>query len=151
MSSFTIRTYKEEDKKNLIKIFRLNTPQFFAPEEEEDFKNYLEDEIEHYFVLESKNQLVGSGGVNFIHNGKIAKISWDILHPEFQGEGMGTELLKFRLNFIVSNFSITKIRVRTSQFAFTFYDKNGFELQEIIKDYWAKGYDLYVMELNKIQ
>ena len=64
MSSFTIRTYKEEDKKNLIKIFRLNTPRFFAPEEEENFKNYLEDEIEHYFVLESKNQLVGGGGVN---------------------------------------------------------------------------------------
>jgi ribosomal protein S18 acetylase RimI-like enzyme len=41
--------------------------------------------------------------------------------------------------------NITTIMVRTSQLAYKFYEKNGFILKEIEKDYWAKGFDLYSM------
>jgi len=29
-----------------------------------------------------------------------------------------------------------------------FYQKNGFILNQIVKDYWAKDFDLYSMELS---
>ena len=45
-----------------------------------------------------------------------------------------------------SKRSVLRITVRTSQLAFGFYEKRGFELKGIEKDYWAEGFDLYRME-----
>lgn len=45
------------------------------------------------------------------------------------------------------NRSITKIEVRTSQFANVFFEKMGFRTQLVKQDYWAKGYDLYAMTM----
>ena len=60
---------------------------------------------------------------------------------------MGTQLLKHRIDILKSMEDVKKISVRTSQVAYKFYEKQGFELFEIIKDYWAEGFDLYNMNL----
>ena len=41
---------------------------------------------------------------------------------------------------------VKTITVRTSQLVYKYYEKFGFQTKEIIKDFWAKGYDLYRME-----
>ena len=62
--------------------------------------------------------------------------------------GIGRALLTHRLELLNSMPEIKKIRVRTSQHANSFYEKGGFVLKEKIKDYWAIGFDLYMMEYN---
>ena len=42
--------------------------------------------------------------------------------------------------------SVGKITVRSSQVAYKFYEKQGFVLNEIKKNYWAEGFDMYSME-----
>ncbi|HRP88942.1 MAG TPA: N-acetyltransferase [Edaphocola sp.] len=148
-NSITIRAYKTDDKIAVLNLIRLNTPKYFAPEEEEDLKKYLESKRELYYVLECDEKIVGCGGINFSDDKTIAKISWDIFHPDYQGQSLGTNLLKHRLEIIKSKDNIKKITVRTSQVAFLFYEKNGFELFEIKKNYWAEGFDLYNMEFKQ--
>lgn len=94
--------------------------------------------------MQWKAQIIGSGGINFIKNTET-RISWDMLHPSFQGKGLGSVLLKHRISEIKKTNNQLPIIVRTSQMAFKFYEKNGFVLSEIVKDYWAKGFDLYKM------
>ena len=131
-----------------MNLIRLNTPEYFAPEEEDDFSNYLDNERELYYVLLFNEKIVGCGGINFAKNKTIGKISWDILHPEYQGKSLGTRLLEYRIEKLESIKSVQKITVRTSQVAYQFYEKQGFELKEIKKDYWAKGFDMYKMEYS---
>ena len=145
-NSITIREYKSIDKSSVMNLIRLNTPEYFAPEEENDFSNYLDNERELYYVLLFNEKIVGCGGINFAENKTIWKISWDILHPEYQGKSLGTRLLEYRIEKLESIKSVQKITVRTSQVAYQFYEKQGFELKEIKKDYWAKGFDMYKME-----
>ncbi|MBC5620118.1 GNAT family N-acetyltransferase [Butyricimonas hominis] len=145
-NSITIREYKSIDKSTVINLIKLNTPKYFAPEEENDFSNYLDNERELYYVLLFNEKIVGCGGINFAENKTIGKISWDILHPEYQGKSLGTRLLEYRIEKLESIKSVQKITVRTSQVAYQFYEKQGFELKEIKKDYWAKGFDMYKME-----
>jgi [ribosomal protein S18]-alanine N-acetyltransferase len=141
-----IRPYTTADKETVIRLLRLNTPAYFSPDEEKDLVYYLDHEIEFYFVVESGNQLVGCGGFNFSDNPGIGKISWDILHPEFQGKAIGTKLLQHRIAKLREFPELEKIIVRTSQLAYRFYEKSGFAVTETTKDYWAPGFDLVTME-----
>lgn len=141
-----IRAYTDTDKKEVVQLLRLNIPTYFAPAEEADFIDYLENKKEEYFVMVIDNQIIGCGGINLLEDGKIGRISWDMLHPKYQKKGLGTVLLQYRIQKLLDKEGVEKIVVRTSQISYGFYQKNGFELKEIQKDYWAEGYDLYVME-----
>lgn len=44
------------------------------------------------------------------------------------------------------NPKIDKLVVTTSQLAFRFIEKFGFDLIQTEKDYWGPGLDLYLME-----
>ncbi|GGH23009.1 GNAT family N-acetyltransferase [Sphingobacterium alkalisoli] len=149
MDNIKIRQYLASDKSRLLELLMLNTPKHFAESEYADFNKYLDTEIEQYFVVELDGIIVGAGGINFENNHKIGKISWDIIHPDFQGFGIGRKLLQHRIVLLKSISSIERILVRTSQFAFKFYEKNEFIVNEVHKDYWADGFDLYHMIYKK--
>ena len=142
-----IREYHFSDRASILELFRLNTPAAFAESEEEDLVVYLDEHLERYFVIESEKQILACGGINRSDEAASVKISWDMVHPEYQGSGLGKQLLEHRLAEIRKNPAVTKVIVRTSQLANLFSEKAGFTPVEIIPDYWAKGFDLYRMEL----
>jgi len=142
----TIRRYSEADREKIIELLRLNTPEYFAPEEEEDLIYYLNYHSSNFYVIETEAKILGCGGFNLSEDGETGKISWDIMHPQSQGKGLGSELTRFRIQKIKEIAGIKKISVRTSQLVYRFYEKFGFETKEIMKDFWAKGFDLYRME-----
>ena len=145
-----IRPYQIEDKQKVIDLLRLNIPQYFDYTEESDFIQYLDNFAEHYFVVEETGQLIACGGINYLEDESIARISWDMVHPDFQSKGIGKQLSLYRINEIKKNVKVKVILVRTSQLAFKFYEKMGFTLEKIEKDYWAKGFDLYLMNMSLV-
>lgn len=144
-----IREYTLQDKSGVLALLRLNTPNYFSPHEEKDFVYYLDNEIELYFVIEIDNFIAGCGGINFSTDKTIAKISWDIMHPSFQGKGIGSALLNYRLEKLKTINTTQKIMVRTSQLVYRFYEKLGFTLIKTVDDYWATDFHLYEMEYVK--
>ncbi|PWH86727.1 GNAT family N-acetyltransferase [Brumimicrobium oceani] len=148
MRNLKIRAYQTKDKCKVVEIFKSNVPKYFAESELEDLKCYLGNQIEVYFVAEMNDEIIGAGGINFEDEKKTGIISWDFIHPNHQGKGIGSKLLQHRLELLKSMQNIDTINVRTSQLTFMFYEKNGFVLNKIQKDYWAKGYDLYEMNFQ---
>ncbi len=147
-SLVTIKEYAAVDKDKVTRLLRLNTPEYFSADEENYFIDYLEFKKELYYVAVHNGDIVGCAGINFTDSRTAARLSWDIVHPDYHGQSVGTQLIKYRLDRLRSMNNIREITVRTSQFAYKFYEKHGFKLVEIIKDYWAKGFDLYNMKLN---
>lgn len=143
-----IRLYSKEDKKALLAIIRLNTPEYFDEAEEQDFIDYLDNEIEDYFVIEEKGQIIGCGGVNYFPETQSAKISWGMISPKFHRNGFGKELTLYRINHLKKSPKVKVIIVRTTQESYKFYKKMGFELQKIEKAYWSANFDLYEMTLK---
>ncbi len=111
-------------------------------------RHYLDNETEDYFVVEQDSKIIGCGGINYEPGINAAIISWDIIHPNYQGFGIGEKLLLYRIKEIKNDAIYKKIIVRTSQHTFKFYNKLGFKLLKTTKNYWAKGIDLYYMALN---
>ncbi len=145
--SLNIRAYSPQDKPKLLALLQLNTPKYFSKEEEKDFTYYLDQEREAYFVVEINKKLVGCGGINKKNDRGI--LSWAFFHPNYQQQGLGSQLLNYRIQHLLRDKQISKIFVRTSQHTFKFYEKNGFKTLFVKKDYWAKGYDLYEMEYQQ--
>ena len=143
-----IRYFQDSDTPRLLELFRLNTPKYFSASEEDDLIYYLSNEIEHYFVLLVDNDILGCGGFNLSEDKQTGKISWDIFHPKSQGKGLGTALTNYRIERMKEIKSIERISVRTSQLVYPFYTKFDLELKEVVKDYWADGFDLYRLEAD---
>jgi ribosomal-protein-alanine N-acetyltransferase len=140
-----IEQYTPAHREAVIALLRLNTPDYFAPAEEADFIHYLAHEIEEYFIVRWNGNIMGCGGINFKEDGKTGVISWDMIHPEMHGKGLGGALTQYRIRRLLDVHHVEEIIVRTTQLSYRFYEKQGFRLQEVAKDYWAPGYDLYRM------
>lgn len=143
-----IRKYTAKDKTATMGLLRLNTPAYFDVSEERAFESYLDNEIEEYFVYEENAKLIGAGGINYFVEEKIARISWDMIDPSYQGKGIGRKLTQYRINHLKNAQDVEWIIVRTSQLVYKFYEKMGFHLDKIVKDYWAKNYHLYQMKMS---
>lgn len=141
-----IRPFKISDKKQLIEIFTLNTPKYFAPKEIHDFEDYLEQQSETYFTIEHQNEIVGGIGYYIKESDKSGRITWIFFHPNYSGYGLGTKAVEHCLNIIKRNSRVEKLVVTTSQFAYNFFAKFGYDLVKTEKDHWGKGLDLYLME-----
>lgn len=142
-----IRLYTQSDYFKLIELLRLNIPQYFARSEEQDFIDYLHRYALTYYIVEMDGEMVGGGGINYFFESHSARISWDFIHPEYHGQGIGKSMTEYRIEKIKSNSSIQSIVVRTSQLAFRFYEKIGFKVDRVVKDFWAEGFDLYEMKM----
>ncbi len=142
-----IRPYLPSDKPQLIELIRLNTPPYFDPSEESLFSNYLDNEREDYFVLESNGQIIGCGGINYEKGKTEAVLSWGMIHPKHHGQGLGSQLAKHRIGHLRTLKTANKLVVRTSQHTVGFYQKMGFKLLEAKENYWAPGLHLNYMEM----
>jgi ribosomal-protein-alanine N-acetyltransferase len=113
-----IRPYNPKDKEQLINLLRLNTPAYFAPSEEKDYIDYLQHHADNYFLIEKEGVVLGAGGFNLLEENKLARISWDLVHPDAQGKGLGRMLTKYRIDKIREHPEVRVIAVRTSQLVF---------------------------------
>ena len=72
----TIREYRTTDKDDVMELIRRNTPEYFAAEEEIDLSDYLDREIESYYVLVTNDRIVGCGGINFADDKTVVGTSY---------------------------------------------------------------------------
>jgi ribosomal-protein-alanine N-acetyltransferase len=143
-----IRKHQESDRAAIIELLRLNTPEYFSPNEEKDLIYYLHEHAGNYFVAEQDGVILGCAGFNISQDGNNGGLSWDFVHPAGQGTGIGSALTLYRLEEIRKIESVKVFSVRTSQMAYRFYEKFGLIVKNIVPDYWDKGYDLYDMEID---
>jgi [ribosomal protein S18]-alanine N-acetyltransferase len=141
---FQVRNYQSADKDDVVRLFLLNTPAYFHPQEQADLEAFLDSEIENYMVVVDNGQLIASGGSN-IEDG-IGWLSWYIVHPEYQGRGAGRQLALQNIALLAADKRVGCFKVRTSQLVYPFYEKLGYVVITTEKDYWGQGFDLVEME-----
>ena len=145
-----IRSIIQQDYNEVLKLLDFNTPKYFDPSERVDFIDYLNYEVEDYFIILKDDLVVGAGGINYFWKERFARLSWGMIHPNFQGQGIGRLLTMHRIKHIQQQSNIDTIVVRTTQLVYPFYEKMGFKLGLVQKDFWATGFDLYQMHLKNL-
>ena len=141
-----IRPYKTADKEHLLKIFSLNTPNYFDKNEIKDFENYLEQKPETYLTIEVDNTIVGGTGYYINEYDKSGRITWIFFDPSYAGKGLGKQSVEHCLKIFHKDKRVEKLIVTTSQLAYKFFEKFDYSINRIEKNYWGEGLDLYEME-----
>jgi len=147
-SSIVIRPYSKEDRSALLSILKKNVPRYFHEDEVEDFEKFIDKHGAIYFTVLYENQIAGGVSWTSRIKEKTAMIAWIFFDPECQGKGLGRESINFCLSAMSKVNEVEKFRVRTSQLVYPFFEKFGFKTIYVEQDYWAKGFDLYDMEMD---
>ncbi|MCD6018844.1 MAG: hypothetical protein K0S53_1965 [Bacteroidetes bacterium] len=150
----TIKPYLPEYKNRLLDIFKSNMPLYFAEEEFPLFSAFLEKDVfvKHYAVVFKDNILIGCGGIALNEPGKYTTephviMTWGMVHHDYHKQNFGKALLAFRISEAGKIYPGIKIALGTTQHTYRFFEKYGFKTVCFEKDHWAKGLDLYQMEL----
>ena len=145
-SDIVLRAFRNEDTEELLRIFTANTPEFFDTGEKDDFHSYLQEHGEQYLVVELQGRLVGGAGWYVNGTDKSGRITWIFFEPDSSGKGLGRAAVEHCLEILRNEDGVEKYVVTTSQKAYGFFQKFGFEIVRTEKDHWGPGLDLYLME-----
>jgi len=142
-----IRPYQPTDQEHLLAIFKLNVPKYFDPKEVKDFEEYLAQKATTYLTIEVDNKIVGGTGYYINESDRSGRITWIFFDPDYTGQGLGRKAAEHCLTLLRKEDNVEKFVVTTSQLAFKFFEKFGYVVKRIEKDYWGEGLDLYEMEM----
>lgn len=142
-----IRPYTPAARPACLAIFRSNLPKYFAPEELPLFAAWLDKPgLTDYYVLEVEGRVVGCGGFYALPEQRQANLAWGMIHSDHHGQGYGSLLTGYRLELMRERYPGYALMLSTSQHTFGFYEKQGYEVREVIPDGFGEGLDKYIME-----
>ncbi|UXI02555.1 GNAT family N-acetyltransferase [Photobacterium sp. TY1-4] len=141
----TFKRYETADRTQCINIFDSNLNTFFAPSERDEFIAFLDalDASSDYFVYTNGDRILACGGIEKHRN--LGSLSWGMVHRDFHGQKLGTQLTDYRLSRLKADQTVTTITIETSQHTQGFYAKRGFVVTSQTKDGFGPGIDCVVM------
>ncbi len=130
-------------------------PLYFADEELPLFDNFLDRDVSTrgpYYLICDKDVIVGCGGIALNNPTKYTNephviMTWGMVNNSHHKQGFGKQLLLHRIKQAQELYPNIKIALGTTQYTFPFFEKYGFKTVFFETDHWAKGLDLYQMEL----
>lgn len=142
-----IRPYNKSDLESVLAVFRSNIPKYFGPSEELELQDFLDEQPEHYYVIEVDGEVVGAGGIG-LNDDDTVSLCWGMVHREHLGTGLGKLLTEFRIERSREVFGMKPMVTSTSQHTEGFYKKFGFVTVEHTPDGFAPGIDICKMRLD---
>jgi len=140
------RPYDTSDKQICAGIFDANCPEFFAPNERQDYTEFLEDVPDDYEVCEGDGKVIGAFGL-LAHSENSKTLSWILLDPQTQGMGVGSKVMERVIQ--LGQASETKtVRIAASHKSAPFFARFGATTLSTTKDGWGPGMDRIDMLLS---
>ena len=139
------RPYREADREDCLSLFDANCPTFFLPNERREYQQFLDHVPDGYEVCEIGERVVAAFGLISRGNAGLS-LNWIMLHPESQGIGIGSAIMK-RIIALGRATPSKRIDIAASQKSAPFFARFGAVAAARTKDGWGPGMDRVDMEL----
>ena len=145
MDAIDFRPFELKYLDTCVELFSSNLDGYFSPEEISDFRQFLQSlsHHDHYYLGFLDNQLVACGGWDKQDKGYFLR--WGIVDSSKHKNGLGGQLLQYRIDKLIECYGDVDIFIKTSGKAHGFFLKFGFEVSEVITDGIFPGIDEYQM------
>ena len=145
MIDITFRPYCRADHKTCTEIFDANCPEFFAPNERQEYEEFLERVSGEYEVCEIDGMVLGAFGLSV--NGEDTKtLNWILLDPQAQGVGAGSRIME-RVIQLGRTSQTRVVKIAASHKSAPFFARFGATTTSSTKNGWGPGLDRVDMVL----
>lgn len=141
----SFRHYASADQQTCLRLFDANCPEFFAPDERQDYLDFLRSVPTGYEVCEVGESVVAAFGL--IRNSDGTDLNWIMLDPASQGLGIGSAIMQ-RVLGVANEAGISTIRIAASQKSAPFFARFGAVSTLRTEDGWGPGMDRIDMVLD---
>jgi GNAT superfamily N-acetyltransferase len=146
MEGATFRSYCEADYEACVDIFDANCPKYFAPNERQDFEDFLKDKSVGYEVCEVDGRILGAYGL--FADGEVTKVlNWILLDPDAQGLGIGSKIIE-RVNALGRASHTRTINIAASHMSAPFFARFGAKTLATTRNGWGTGMHRVDMKLS---
>lgn len=141
-------TIEDSDREQCLRVFDSNTPRYFAPEERETFAAFLDALPGPFWVIKDQESrtVLACGGVTVTDDGHTAWLRWGMVDGATHRQGIGTHLLRTRLDWIHNQPTIDRVCVATTEPALGFFKRMGFSVISTKPHHFGSGMTRYDLE-----
>ena len=129
-----------------MSIFDANCPEFFAPNERQDYLAFLAGEPDGYEICKVEERVCGVFGL-FAGGQGVKRLNWILIDPQTQGIGVGSKIMK-RVIESGHQSQTRVVKIAASHRSAAFFAKFGAIVISSTKDGWGPGMDRVDMELK---
>ena len=129
--------YTKANKPACLALFDANCPEFFAPNERDDYVEFLGAEPSGYEVCELDGEIVGGFGVIPGRDNKV-DLRWILLNPNSQGRGLGSAIMS-RVIAVASGQGAVAVDIGASHKSAPFFARFGAQATGEIENGWGPG------------
>ena len=126
------RPYLPTNKPACLGIFDANCPAFFAPNERDEYADFLLESPSGYEVCVIHHEVVGAFGL------LAGRLNWMLIDPKSQGLGIGSAAMA-RVMTLAMSAGHKAVEIATSHKTAPFFAKFGAVTQEVAQDGWGPG------------
>jgi GNAT superfamily N-acetyltransferase len=141
----SFRPYSGADTRACLAIFDANCPTYFALNERDDYVAFLDVAPDTYEVCEVDGHVVAAFGLLPDDTGNHT-LTWIMLDPDSQGEGLGTIIME-RVMSLAGASPSRLINIAASHLSAPFFARFGASEIQFTTDGWGPGMHRVDMEL----
>jgi len=146
LMKLTFRPYIESDRLACIDIFDANCPEYFAPNERQDYDEFLQSAPEDYEICEGDGRILGAFGL-FVDSENVKTLNWILLDTHAQGLGVGSKIMERVIHIVRASETMT-VRIAASHKSAPFFARFGATTISSTKDGWGPNMDRVDMLLS---
>ena len=142
----TFQPYSVTHKDDCLSLFDANCPEFFAPNERDEYERFLDAKESGYEVCSAYGKVVGAFGL--LGDGRERKsLNWILLEPQSRGMGIGASIME-RVVSLARGSGLNAIEIAASHRSAAFFVKFGAIAKVTTEAGWGPGMHRVDMELS---
>lgn len=135
-SALVFRPYQPADLAACLALFDGNCPEFFAPNEHEEYVEFLAEAHASYEVCLLDGMIAAAFGV--LHDERGLSLRWILVSPAAQGQGLGRAIMA-RVATAVQAHGGGPLHIAASQKSAPFFARFGAMETTVTPDGWGPG------------
>lgn len=139
------RAYRDGDRDACLELFDQNCPEFFAPNEREEYAAFLAAVEGDYTIVLEDGGVAGAFGLG-PHAGAVA-LRWILFARAMQGRGLGAAVMS-RVRDEMRTRNVAVLHIAASHKSAPFFARFGAQPITTTRDGWGPGMDRVDMELT---